>query len=60
MPILLGFIDYKKHYCGVEKVFYPTGDYEKDLAEIWDYYKSIKVMGKHPEQFNLYDYYKAE
>ena len=60
VPILLGFIDYKKHYCGVEKVFYPTGDYEKDLAEIWDYYKSIKVMGKHPEQFNLYDYYKAE
>ena len=60
VPILLGFIDYKKRYCGVEKVFYPTGDYEKDLAEIWEYYKSIKVMGKHPEQFNLYDYYKAE
>lgn len=60
VPILLGFIDYKKRYCGVEKVFYPTGDYEKDLAEIWDYYKSIKVMGKHPEQFNLYDLYEAE
>lgn len=58
IPILLGFIDYKKRYCGVEKVFYPTGDYDKDLAEIWDYYRSIKVMGKHPEQFNLYDDYK--
>ena len=58
VPILLGFIDYKKKRCGVEKVFYPTGDYEKDLAEIWDYYRSIKVMGKHPEQFNLYDDYK--
>lgn len=57
VPILLGFIDYKKRYCGMEKVFYPTGDYEKDLAEIWDYYKSIKVMGKHPEQFNLYEQY---
>ncbi len=60
MPILLGFIDYKKKRCGVEKVFYPTGDYEKDLAEIWEYYKSIKVMGKHPEQFNLYDEYERE
>lgn len=58
VPILLGFIDYKKRYCGVEKVFYPTGDYEKDLAEIQDYYKSIKVMGKHPEQFNLFDEYE--
>ena len=58
VPILLGFIDYKKRYCGVEKVFYPSGDYDKDLAEIWDYYRSIKVMGKHPEQFNLYDSYK--
>ena len=36
------------------------GDYEKDLAAIWDYYRSIKVMGKHPEQFNLYDLYEAE
>ena len=59
VPILLGFIDYKKRYCGIEKVFYPTGDYEKDLTEIWEYYKSIKVMGKHPEQFNLYDYYEV-
>ena len=41
VPILLGFIDYKKKRCGVEKVFYPSGDYEKDLAEIWEYYKSI-------------------
>lgn len=57
VPILLGFIDYKKRYCGVERVFYPTGDYEKDLAEIWEYYRSIKVMGKHPEQFNLYETY---
>lgn len=58
VPILLGFIDYQKKRCGIEKVFYPTGDYEKDLAEIWDYYRGIKVMGKHPEQFNLYDDYK--
>ena len=58
VPVLVGFIDYKKKRCGVEKVLYPTGNYEKDLAEIWDYYKSNKVMGKHPELFNLYDEYE--
>ena len=51
VPVILGFIDYKKRLCGIEKIFYPTGDYEKDLAEIWDYYKDIKA--KHPEGFNL-------
>ena len=60
VPILVGFIDYEKKRCGVEKTIYPSDDYGKDLAEIWDYYRSIKVMGKHPEQFNLYEEYKQE
>ena len=60
LPIALGFIDYKKKLCSLEKVIYPSGDYEKDLAEIWDYYRSRKVMGKHPEQFNLYDEYEKD
>lgn len=60
VPILVGFIDYQKKRCGVEKIIYPSDNYDKDLAEIWDYYRSIKVMGKHPEQFNLYDEYKQE
>lgn len=58
VPIMIGFLDYEKKRCGVEKVLYPTDNYEKDLAEIWDYYRSIKVMGKHPKQFILYDDYK--
>ena len=56
VPIVLGFIDYKKRYCGIERIFYPTGDYEKDLAEIWDYYKDVKA--KHPEGFNLDEQYR--
>ena len=56
LPIVLGFIDYKKKRCGIEKYFYPTGDYEKDLAMIWDYYKDIKA--KHPEGFNLDEQYR--
>lgn len=55
VPIILGFIDYKKRYCGIERIFYPTGDYPKDLAEIWDYYKDVKA--KHPEGFNLDEQY---
>ena len=53
VPILVGFIDYGKRRCGIEKVLYPSGDYDKDLAEIWDYYRSIHVKGKYPEKFNL-------
>lgn len=49
VPIVLGFIDYKKRICGIERIFHPTGDYEKDLAEIVDYYKDINA--KHPEGF---------
>ena len=56
LPIVLGFIDYKKKRCGIEKYFYPTGDYEKDMAMIWDYYKDIKA--KHPEGFNLDEQYR--
>ena len=56
LPIVLGFIDYKKKRCGIEKYFYPTGDYDKDLAMIWDYYKDIKA--KHPEGFNLDEQYR--
>ena len=56
VPILLGFIDYKKKYCGIEKIFYPSGDYKNDLAEIWDYYKDVKA--KHPEGFNLDEQYR--
>ena len=51
VPILLGYIDYHDRVCGVKRIFYPTGDYEKDLAEIWEEYRGVK--GKYPELFNL-------
>lgn len=58
VPIVLGFIDYKKKNCGVGKVMTPSGDYDKDLAEIWDFYKDIKA--KHPERFNLDEQYRTQ
>lgn len=57
LPIGIGYLDYKKKRISLEKIIYPSGDYEKDLAEIYAYYIDRKVMGKHPEQFNLYDQY---
>ena len=55
-PIVLGFEDFKKKRCGFDKVMIPSGNYEKDLAEIWDYYKDIKA--KFPEKFNLDEQYR--
>jgi 1-acyl-sn-glycerol-3-phosphate acyltransferase len=48
IPILLGYLDYKKKNAGVGGVFYPTGDYNKDLAEIKAFYKNITA--RYPEK----------
>ena len=47
IPIILGYLDYKNKHAGVGPVFYPTGDYKKDLPEIMDFYKD--KQGKFPE-----------
>ncbi|HNZ49328.1 MAG TPA: lysophospholipid acyltransferase family protein [Candidatus Hydrogenedentes bacterium] len=41
VPIALGYLDYKRRRGGVHSLFYPTGDYEKDLAEIQKFYAGI-------------------
>jgi 1-acyl-sn-glycerol-3-phosphate acyltransferase len=49
VPILLGFLDYKKKIAGVsEKVIYTNGDIEAQIEEIKDFYRSIS--GKFPEK----------
>lgn len=50
-PIGLSHIDFRSRTLGVGKMFYPTGDYEKDLAEIEKYYYGMR--GKKKGQFNL-------
>lgn len=50
VPLVLGSIDYKKKVAGLNKVIYPSGDVEKDLREILDYYKDIH--GRFPEKYN--------
>ena len=51
VPILLIGLDYGKKEIRVLDVYYPTGDYNKDIVEIKEYYKDIKA--KKPENFIL-------
>ena len=59
VPILLGWLDYEKKTGGVGKAIHPSGDIEKDMAEIMCFYKDIK--GKDPSKFSLdTKYYNPE
>ncbi len=51
VPITLGYLDYANKVAGVGKAVYPTGDYNKDMKEIMDFYKDIK--GRYPEKFSV-------
>nr|WP_276553266.1 1-acyl-sn-glycerol-3-phosphate acyltransferase [Acinetobacter courvalinii] len=51
VPIALAYMDYAKKKTGVGKIVYPTGDYEKDMAEIMAFYAGIQ--GKFPEKFSV-------
>ncbi|MBB5018581.1 1-acyl-sn-glycerol-3-phosphate acyltransferase [Chitinivorax tropicus] len=51
VPIVLAFLDFKKKIGGFGPVFYPTGNIEKDMAEIQAFYKGI--TGKNPDCQNV-------
>jgi len=51
IPILPGYIDYKKKEIGVGKLIYPSGDYNKDIQYLKSFYKD--VTARHPEKFNI-------
>jgi 1-acyl-sn-glycerol-3-phosphate acyltransferase len=51
VPIVLGYLDYKKKIAGFGNIFYPTGDLEKDMKEIKAFYKNITP--KYPEKYRL-------
>ncbi len=48
VPIVLGFLDYSKKEAGFGPVFYPTGDVDRDIEEIKNFYRSKK--GRFPEK----------
>ena len=51
VPIQLGVIDFKNKLVFIKKEFTPTGNTEKDLAEIRRYYSNFQYAAKYPEKF---------
>jgi len=48
VPILLGFIDYRRKVSGVGPLVYPTGNIEADMKIIAEFYSTI--TGKYPQK----------
>lgn len=51
IPILLYAIDYERKLIKCTKSITPTGNIEKDMTEIKNYFEGIK--GRHPESFAM-------
>jgi 1-acyl-sn-glycerol-3-phosphate acyltransferase len=51
VPIAVAFIDYRNKTGGVGPLLYPSGDFEKDMAIIYDFYRD--KTARHPERFFL-------
>jgi len=50
MPVILAYLDYGKKEAGVGKIMHLTGDFEKDMEQIEEFYKD--VTAKYPEKYN--------
>jgi 1-acyl-sn-glycerol-3-phosphate acyltransferase len=48
VPIVLGFLDYKRKLAGIGPTVYPTGNLEEDIEKIKEFYRGITA--KYPEQ----------
>ncbi|NPA45620.1 MAG: glycerol acyltransferase [Chlorobi bacterium] len=57
LPLLLAYLDYKKKEAGVGRMIYLSGDFEKDMLEIENFYKNITA--KHPENFNPHIFHRS-
>ncbi len=51
VPIVLGYMDYRRKVVGIGPVFYPGDDIEKDMREIAVFYSTIQA--KFPANFYL-------
>jgi 1-acyl-sn-glycerol-3-phosphate acyltransferase len=49
VPISLAYIDYWKKEIGVFDIFHPTGNVDKDIASIKQYYRHVR--GRYPDDF---------
>lgn len=51
VPIQLGVINYRDKIIMIRDEFNPSGDLEKDLAEIRKYYSSFGKIARYPDKF---------
>ena len=51
VPITFGYLDYSKKIAGVGGALHPTGDIEKDMPKLLEFYSTI--TGKYPSKFML-------
>ncbi len=51
IPILLYGLDYKRRLIQCTKSIMPTGDIDREMKEIKDYFKDFS--GRHPESFSI-------
>jgi 1-acyl-sn-glycerol-3-phosphate acyltransferase len=50
VPLVMGFVDYKKKEVGFDSLFELSGDFEKDMIKIQEFFKG--KTPKHPEKYN--------
>jgi len=51
VPIILGYVDYKRKVMGVSDPLYPTGDLETDFEKIKAFYEA-NGYPRHPERWS--------
>ncbi len=56
VPIGCVYLDYRNKKVGYGLTVYPSGDYEKDLKIIQDFYRTTHP--RHPDRFNLSPMYE--
>lgn len=51
LPIALAYLDYAKKEAGIGPIIYPTGDYNQDMLQIQEFYRTITP--KNPETYTV-------
>ncbi|MEQ1438788.1 lysophospholipid acyltransferase family protein [Fontimonas sp. SYSU GA230001] len=49
VPVVSAYIDYARKEIGIGPVFTPTGDWDRDMKPVFDFYRG--VTAKHPQNF---------
>ena len=58
VPIALSYLDWAKKEAGIGKVIWPSGDMEKDMKTIMQFYQGITP--RYPEKFSIDVRYKPD